>query len=54
MFLLFVHIIRLIYRQVCLISKGFVGVKCNNKIDSRRRYQWNTAKVGVKHQSTNL
>ena len=25
-FLLFVHIIRLFYRQVCFISKGLVGV----------------------------
>ena len=35
MFLLFVHIIRLFYRQVCFISKWLVGVEVNNKICSR-------------------
>ena len=35
MFLLFVHIIRLFYRQVCFISKCLVGVEVNNKICSR-------------------
>jgi UDP-N-acetylmuramyl tripeptide synthase len=34
MFLLFVHIIRLFYRQVCFISKWLVGVEIN-KICSR-------------------
>ena len=29
MFLLFVHIIRLFYRQVCFISKWLVGVEVN-------------------------
>jgi hypothetical protein len=33
-FLLFVHIIRLFYRQVCFISKGLVDVQVNNKICS--------------------
>ena len=35
MFLLFVHIIILFYRQVCFISKWLVGVEVNNKICSR-------------------
>ena len=35
MFLLFVHIIRLFYSQVCFISKWLVGVEVINKICSR-------------------
>ena len=35
MFLLFVHIIRLFYRQVCLISKGLVDVANKNVFTPR-------------------
>jgi hypothetical protein len=52
--LVFLHITLFFYRQVCFISNDLVGVLVNIIYNLfTPLYSWNTAKVGVKHQSIN-
>ena len=48
--LLFVYTTRLLYTQICCISKGLVVEEINYYITLVHDIIWNTAKVGAKHK----